>query len=100
MSHTNDLVSYLRRYGLILANDNMYDELIQSKAERHEIGPAINIEPARLETELDLSAAWMIRRVVSEFAARNREGIVPNLIMRRLESELTENNKAGGSLGL
>jgi len=48
MSHTNDLISFLRHYGPIPAGDNMYDELIQAEIERHEIDPAVHIKPARL----------------------------------------------------
>ena len=49
MAHSNALVSFLRHYGPIPASDNMYDELIQSEIERHEVEPAIHIAPARLE---------------------------------------------------
>lgn len=49
MSHTNNLISFLRHYGPIPAGDNMYDELIQSEIERHGIDPAIHITPARLQ---------------------------------------------------
>ena len=49
MAHSNGLVSFLRHYGPIPASDNMYDELIQSEIDRHEVEPAIHIAPARLE---------------------------------------------------
>jgi len=49
MTHTNNLISFLRHYGPIPAGDNMYDELIQSEIERHGIEPAIHITPARLQ---------------------------------------------------
>lgn len=49
MSHTNSLIAFLRHYGPIAASDNMYDELIQTEIERHQIDPAIQIRPARLE---------------------------------------------------
>lgn len=49
MTHTNSLISFLRHYGPIPASDNMYDELIQSEIDRHEVEPEINIKPARLD---------------------------------------------------
>ena len=49
MSHTNNLVSFLRHYGPIPAGDNMYDELIQTEIDRHEVAPPIEISPARLD---------------------------------------------------
>lgn len=48
MSLSNGLISFLRHYGPIPAGDNMYDELIQTEIERHEIDPVIHITPARL----------------------------------------------------
>lgn len=56
-------------------------------------------ELTRLGKELDLSAAWMIRRAVSEFVARNREGIEPDLPLRSAESEVNSKKQAGGSGG-
>ena len=56
-------------------------------------------ELTRLGEELDLSAAWMIRRAVSEFVARHRENIEADLPLRRPESESAANKKAGGSSG-
>lgn len=49
MSHTNNLVSFLRHYGPIPAGDNMYDELIQTEIDRHEVAPPIQISPACLD---------------------------------------------------
>ena len=49
MSSINGFVSFLRHYGPIPAGDNMYDELIQTEIERHNIAPAINIPPAKLK---------------------------------------------------
>jgi len=39
-------------------------------------------ELSQLAASLDLSAAWMIRRAVSEFIARNRTGIKSDLPLR------------------
>jgi hypothetical protein len=52
-------------------------------------------ELARLGSELDLSAAWMIRRAVSEFVARYRSGIAADLPLRLPESEAAEDRKTG-----
>ena len=49
MSHVNGLISFLRQYGPIPTSDNMYDELIQTEIERHQIDPEVHITPARLE---------------------------------------------------
>ncbi|WP_210093730.1 hypothetical protein [Ruegeria sp. HKCCSP346] len=48
MSHSNNLVAFLRHYGPIPASDNMYDELIQTEIEHYGIEKPINIPPARL----------------------------------------------------
>lgn len=56
-------------------------------------------ELTRLGGELDLSAAWMIRRAVSEFVARHREGVEADLPLRRPETDSPGNKKAGGSRG-
>lgn len=39
-------------------------------------------ELSKLAASLDLSAAWMIRRAVSEFVARHRDGIETDLPLR------------------
>ncbi len=49
MAHTNGLISFLRHYGPIPTSDNMYDELIQTEIERHQINPAIHIPPVLLK---------------------------------------------------
>lgn len=56
-------------------------------------------ELSRIGAALDLSAAWMIRRAVSEFVARNRENVAPDLPLRRPESEAGGTKKVGGSGG-
>ena len=53
-------------------------------------------ELTRLGEELDLSAAWMIRRAVSEFIARHRDGIEADLPLRRPDRRLAGPKKAGG----
>lgn len=45
----NRFISFLRHYGPIPASDNMYDELIQTEIDRHQVDPPIQIEPARLK---------------------------------------------------
>lgn len=47
-------------------------------------------ELSELAASLDLSAAWMIRRAVSEFIARHRSGIESDLPLRQ-PGELPEN---------
>ena len=64
MPHSNSLVSFLRHYGPIPASDNMYDELIQSEIERHEIDPAIHISPARLDEVRDNFESASPRNVI------------------------------------
>lgn len=54
---------------------------------------------AFLGAELDLSAAWLIRRAVSEFVARHRDGIEADLPLRRPEPEPGGGKKSGGSHG-
>lgn len=56
-------------------------------------------ELTRLGAELDLSAAWLIRRAVSEFVARHRDGIEADLPLRRPEPEPGGGKKSGGSHG-
>ncbi|MYB27312.1 MAG: hypothetical protein F4X32_07445 [Candidatus Dadabacteria bacterium] len=53
MSHTNELITFLRHYGPIPSSDNMYDELIQTEIERYGIDPPIHIRPAVLEDICD-----------------------------------------------
>ena len=53
----------------------------------------------RLGEELDLSAAWMIRRAVSEVVARHRDGIEADLPLRSPEAEVGTGRKAGGTRG-
>ena len=53
-------------------------------------------ELTRIGAALDLSAAWMIRRAVSEFIARNGEDVEPALPLRRPE---TRARKIGGTRG-
>lgn len=47
MSHSNDLVNFLRHYGPIPASDNMYDELIHTEIEHYGIDPPIEISPEK-----------------------------------------------------
>lgn len=49
----------------------------------------------RLGGELDLSAAWLIRRALSEFVARHREGVAANLPLRRPEPEPRRGTQEG-----
>jgi len=56
-------------------------------------------ELTRLGAELDLSAAWLIRRAVSEFVARHRDGIEADLPLRSPEQEAALGEKTGGSSG-
>ncbi|MCS1408242.1 MAG: hypothetical protein M2R45_01415 [Verrucomicrobia subdivision 3 bacterium] len=53
----------------------------------------------RLGAELDLSVAWLIRRVVSEFVARCCDGISPDLPLRHLKSGAGDGRIAGGLHG-
>ncbi len=54
---------------------------------------------AWLGEELDLLVAWMIRRAVSEFVARHREGIAADLPLRHPEAKSAAGKKSGGSHG-
>jgi 16S rRNA U516 pseudouridylate synthase RsuA-like enzyme len=56
-------------------------------------------ELTRMGEELDLSAAWMIRRAVSEFVARHRGGIAADLPLQTPEMEAAVQRKTGGSSG-
>ncbi len=56
-------------------------------------------ELSRIGAELDLSAAWMIRRAVSEFVARNRDNVASDLPLQRPEPEAGRTRKAGSSGG-
>lgn len=73
------------------------------KSKKHSVRLTVTLnegeyaELTRLGAELDLSAAWMIRRAVSEFVARHRESIAADLPLQRPESEPTGEKKAGGS---
>ena len=64
MSHSNDLVNFLRHYGPIPASDNMYDELIHTEIEHYGIEPAIKIPPTRLD------------EVIRNFESRKPDSIV------------------------
>ncbi|MGE0278682.1 MAG: hypothetical protein AB7R40_25060 [Nitrospiraceae bacterium] len=50
-------------------------------------------ELTRLGSSLDLSAAWMIRRAVSEFIARYRGSSDNSLPLRSLEDPLADSRK-------
>lgn len=56
-------------------------------------------EQTRLGAELGLSAARLIRRAVSEFAARHRDGIEADLPLRQPGPEPGGGKKSGGSYG-
>ena len=55
-------------------------------------------EQTCLGAELDLSAAWLIRRAVSEFVVRCRDGIEADLPLRRAEPEPSGGKKFRGIL--
>ena len=77
----------------------------RTKSKKHSVRLSVALaedeyaELTRLGEELDLSAAWMIRRAVSEFVARHRAGIAPDLPLRPAEAEVKGDKKAGGSGG-
>ena len=77
----------------------------RSKTKKHNVRLSVALDEGEyaeltlLGAELDLSAAWMIRRAVSEFVARHRSGIEADLPLRRPESGPEKNKKAGGSRG-
>lgn len=52
------------------------------------------VELSKLAATLDLSAAWMIRRAVSEFIALHRDNLEEDLPLTR-----TKTNNSGGSRG-
>lgn len=56
-------------------------------------------ELTRIGDELDLSAAWMIRRAVSEFVARHRTDVAPDLPLRPADGKARGKKTAGGTNG-
>lgn len=56
-------------------------------------------ELGRMGAALDLSTAWMIRRAVSEFVARNRDSLADDLPLRHPNQEFERTKKIGGSGG-
>lgn len=54
-------------------------------------------ELTRLGAELNLSATWLIRRTISDFMARHREGIAPDLSLRPPELNAAGHKKMGGT---
>lgn len=77
----------------------------QPKSKKHSVRLSVALDEGeyeelrRLGAELDLSAAWLIRRAVSEFVARHRDGIAPDLPLRPPELEAAAQRKTGGSSG-
>lgn len=77
----------------------------RSKSKKHSVRLSVTLDESeyaeltRLGIELDLSAAWMIRRAVSEFVVRHRDGIAADLPLQRPKSESGSDKKAGGSRG-
>ena len=75
------------------------------KSKKHVVSLSIALDKAeyeeltRLGACLDLSAAWLIRRAVSEFVPRHREGIEADLPLCRPESEPDDGKKPRGSHG-
>lgn len=65
---------------------------------KHSVRLSVALDEREYE-ELDLSAAWLIRRAVSEFVARHRDGIVPDLPLRPPEPEAEVQAKTGESSG-
>ena len=69
------------------------------RSKKHSVRLSVALDEAeyeeltRLGADLDLSAAWLIRRAVSEFVARHREGIEVDLPLRRPESEPGDGKK-------
>jgi len=50
---------------------------------------------SRIGAALDQSAAWMIRRAISEFVTRNRQDVPSDLPLRRPEAETRGTKKVG-----
>jgi hypothetical protein len=63
--------------------------LKRAKAEKRSVRLSVSLdeheyaELSQLAASLDLSAAWMIRRAVSDFVARHRSGIESDLPLRQ-----------------
>jgi hypothetical protein len=63
--------------------------LKRSKGQKNSVRLSVTLdegeyaELSELAASLDLSAAWMIRRAVSEFIARHRSGIDSDLPLRQ-----------------
>lgn len=72
-----------------------------AKTKSHKSGVRLSVtldeseygELSRLAASLDLSAAWMIRRAVSEFIARYRGSPDSSLPLKSLDGPLTDGRK-------
>ena len=81
--------------------------LNRTKAQKNSVRLSVSLdegeyaELSKLAAALDLSAAWMIRRAVSEFVVRHRDGIESDLPLRPPAPEQANKNtkKSGGSSG-
>ncbi len=75
------------------------------RSKKHNVRLSVALDEAeyeeltRLGADLDLTAAWLTRRAVSEFVARHREVIEADLPLRRPESEPGDGKKSRGSHG-
>lgn len=75
------------------------------KSKKHNVRLSVALDEGeyekliRLGAELALSAAWLIRRAVSEFVAWHRDGVAADLPLHRAEPESPGNKKAGESHG-
>ena len=72
------------------------------KVDRRNVRLSVTLEESeyseltRLGASLDLSAAWMIRRAVSEFVARHKNKLKPAFPLRKVEASAARIRKAGG----
>jgi len=83
------------------------DILSKTKNQKNSVRLSVTLDESeyavlnQLAASLDLSAAWMIRRAVSEFVARYRDGIENDLPLKSPSTNKTGKNtkKAGGTRG-
>lgn len=81
------------------------NRLSRSKSKKNSVRLSVTLDEGeyaaltRIGTELDLSAAWMIRRAVSEFVVRHGKGVATDLPLQRPNSELPGRKRVGGSRG-
>ena len=74
----------------------------RNKAQKKQVRLSVSLdeseyaELSRLGEQLDLSAAWMIRRAVSEFVARHRNNLAQDFPLTPPDSQSGNRTEAAG----